>query len=123
MNYNLNLNDRPFKAIKTGTKKIEGRTRTSVDIFSYDDLKSGDTITFNNSITNEKMTVIVVAVRHYPDTRSMLTREGVENVLSSGLDIESGIESYNNFEEYRVNIPKYGIYGIEVKSLPSSSPS
>ena len=26
MNYDLTLNDRPFKAIKTGTKKIEGRT-------------------------------------------------------------------------------------------------
>ena len=26
MNYNLSLNDRPFKAIEAGTKKIEGRT-------------------------------------------------------------------------------------------------
>lgn len=54
MNYSLDLNDRPFNAIKTGTKKIEGRTKTSLDTFSYDDLKSGDTITFTNNATNEE---------------------------------------------------------------------
>lgn len=115
MNYNLDLNDRPFNAIKAGTKKIEGRTKTSRDIFSYDDLKSDDTITFTNNATNEEMIVDVIAVRHYPDTRSMLEKEGVLNVLSSGKDIEGGIESYNTFSEYKENIPKYGIYAIEIK--------
>lgn len=123
MNYNLNLNDRPFKAIKAGTKKIEGRTQTSHETFSYDDLKPSDTITFKNSTTNEKMVVMVNAVRHYSNTRAMLEHEGVENVLSSGLDIEGGIESYNSHPEYRENIPKYGIYAIEIKFLSCSSPS
>lgn len=115
MNYNLDLNDRPFKAIKAGTKKIEGRTKTSLDTFSYDDLKSDDTITFTNNVTNEKLTVGVIEVRHYSNTRSMLEKEGVKNVLSSGKDIEGGIESYNTFSEYKENIPKYGIYAIEIK--------
>jgi ASC-1-like (ASCH) protein len=115
MNYNLNLNNRPFQAIKAGTKKIEGRTRTSRDIFSYDDLKPADTITFANATTKEKMIVEVIAVRHYPNTKLMLESEGVKYVLSSGLDIEGGIESYNSFSEYRENIPQYGIYAIEIK--------
>ena len=115
MNYNLSLNDRPFKAIKAGTKKIEGRTKTSLDTFSYNDMKSGDTITFTNNVTDEKIIVDVIAIRHYPDTRSMLEKEGVQNILSSGKDIEGGIESYNAFSEYKENIPKYGIYAIEIK--------
>lgn len=115
MNYNLDLNERPFKAIKAGTKKVEGRTKTSIDTFSYDELKSDDTITFTNNTTNENIVVDVIAVRHYSDTRSMLEKEGVQNVLSSGKDIEGGIESYTTFSEYKENIPKYGIYAIEIK--------
>ena len=115
MNYNLNLNDRPFQAIKVGTKIIEGRTRTSWDTFSYDDLKSADTITFTNTTTHERMVVYIISIRHYSDTRSMLEKEGIKNVLSSGFDIDGGIESYNSLFEYRENIPKFGIYAIEIK--------
>lgn len=115
MNYNLNLNDRPFLAIKAGTKKIEGRTKTSRNTFSYSDLTAGDTITFTNKTTGEIMLVDVMDIRHYLNTREMLEAEGVENVLSSGMDIEGGIESYNSFSEYKENIPKYGIWAIEVK--------
>lgn len=115
MNYNLNLNDRPFEAIKAGTKKIEGRVRTSRDTFSYDDLLIGHTITFTAKTSGEMMMVDVLGIRHYQDTRSMLETEGTRNVLSSGGNVEEGIESYNGFSEYRENIPKYGIYAIEVK--------
>ncbi len=115
MNYNLNLNERPFLAIKAGTKKIEGRVKTSRDTFLYSDLVVGDTITFTNKTTGEKMIVDVLNIRHYPNTREMLENESVENVLSSGKNIEGGIESYNNLSEYKENIPKYGIWAIEVK--------
>ncbi len=115
MNYNLNLNKRPFSAIRAGTKKVEGRVKTSKDTFLYSDLVAGDTITFTNATTGEKMSVDVLGVTLYSNTREMLEVEGVENVLSSGGDIESGVESYNGFGEYRENIPKYGIYAIAVK--------
>lgn len=118
MNYNLNLLDRPFKAIKVGTKKIETRVPTSYDKTPYADLKIGDTFTFTNMTTNEVMKVEILGVRHYPDVRSMLEAEGTRNALSSGLDINGAVERYNTvFEEYKENIPKYGIYGIEVKPL------
>ncbi len=92
--------------------------KTSKDRFAYSDLVAGDTITFTNASTGEKMVVDVLGIRLYQNTREMLEVEGVENVLSSGGDIESGIESYNVFEEYRENIPKYGIYAIAVKATP-----
>lgn len=118
MNYNLDLNDRPFKAIKAGTKKIETRVPTSYDKTPYEKLKTGDTFTFTNNVTNEVMKVEILRVGHYLDVRSMLETEGTRNTLSSGLDINGAIERYNTaFEEYKENIPKFGIYGIEVRKI------
>ena len=115
MNYNLDLNDRPFKAVKAGTKKIEGRTPKNLDDKRYDEMISGDTIIFTNNITNEQMLCEVLHIRHYEDVRSMLEVEGTENVLSSRGNIEDGIKSYNSLEGYEERIKKYGIYAIEIK--------
>lgn len=118
MNYILNLNDRPFKAIKAGTKKIEGRTPTSWDKIPYDKLQKGDTIHFVNNVTNEEMNVDVLFVHQYPNTKTMLEAEGVENVLSSEpKTIEHGIESYNSFKGYKEGIKKNGIYAIGIKPV------
>ena len=118
MRYNLDLNDRPFKAIKTGTKKIEGRTPASWDKTPYDKLRKGDIIHFINNVTNEEMDVEVFFVHHYPDTKSMLEAEGVENVLSGEpKTIEAGIDSYNSFQGYKEGIKKNGIYAIGIKPL------
>lgn len=40
---------------------------------------------------------------------------GTKNVLSSGLDIEGGIKSYNSLGGYEERIKKFGIYAIGVK--------
>jgi hypothetical protein len=40
---------------------------------------------------------------------------GTKNVLSSGLNIEGGIESYNSLDGYEEGIKKCGIYAIGVK--------
>jgi len=117
MNYDLSLNDRPFKAIKAGTKKIEGRTPKDDTDKRYDEMRAGDTLTFTNNTTGEVMTVQVLGIQHYPDVKSMLENEGAKNVLSSGLDIEGGIKSYNSLDGYEERIKKYGIYGIEVKLI------
>lgn len=120
MKYILDLNDRPFKAIKAGTKRIEGRTPTSWDKTPYDKLQKGDTIHFVNNVTNEKIDVNVLFVHHYPDTKTMLELEGVENVLSSEpKTIEHGIDSYNSHTEYAEGIKKNGIYAIGIRPLES----
>lgn len=118
MNYTLDLNDRPFNAVKAGTKKVEGRTSTSWDKTPYDKLRKGDIIHLINNVTNEEMDVSVLFVHHYPDTKSMLEAEGVENVLSSEpKTIEHGIESYNFHTGYKEGIKKNGIYAIGIKPL------
>ena len=62
------------------------------------------------------MEVEILGVRHYPDVRALLEAEGTRNTLSSGLSISEAIERYDTvFPEYKENIPKFGIYAIEVK--------
>ena len=115
MRISLGLPNRPFTAIKNGTKKVEGRVTTS-DTDKYKDLKTGDIITFTNEDTGEFMDVNIKFVHHYKDTRSMLETEGVENVLSSEpKTIEAGIEGYHKLYDYEKNIPLFGIYAIGVK--------
>lgn len=113
-NYNLDLNDRPFKAIKAGTKKIEGRTPKDADDKRYDEMTVGDTLTFTNNVTSEKIICKVLFVNKYLDIKSMLETEGTKNVLSSGFDIEEGIKSYNSLPGYEDRIKKYGLYAIGV---------
>ncbi len=115
MNYDFNLNDRPFCAIKAGTKKIEGRTPRDENDTRYEDMKAGDTITFTNNVTNVQMMCGILSVTHYSDVQSMLKAEGTKNVLSSGGTIEESIQSYNSLGGYEERIKKYGIYAIGVK--------
>jgi ASC-1-like (ASCH) protein len=115
MNYNLDLNGRPFKAIKAGTKKVESRTPKNSDDKRYEEMVPGDTITFIDNVTGEQLLCEILSVHHYNDVRKMLETEGTENVLSSGLDIEGGIKSYNSLEGYEERIKKYGIYAIGVR--------
>ncbi|MFA6297293.1 MAG: ASCH domain-containing protein [Candidatus Paceibacterota bacterium] len=114
MNYNLSLNDRPFQAIKSGTKKIEGRTQKDEFDARYSEMKIGDTITFTNNISQEVMTCEILFVSKYHDVKSMLESEGTKNVLSSKGNIEEGIESYNSIGDYKDRIAKYGIYAIGI---------
>lgn len=115
MKLSLNLNDRPFIAIKACTKKIEGRTPKDESDKRYEEIKLGDTITFTNNVTNEQIVCGVLSITHYPDVRSMLEAEGIANVLSSSGNIEEGIKSYNSLEGYEERIKKFGIYAIGVK--------
>ncbi|SRR3989344_2659768 len=103
MKYNLNLNNRPFQAIKAGTKKIEGRVPTSKDKTPYNKLKRGEVIIFKNNLTRKLMSAKIIYVRHYPTVRKMLEKEGVKNVLSSGGSIAQDIKSYNKLSEYQKN--------------------
>ena len=118
MTYILDLNDRPFMAIKAGTKKVEGRAPTSWDKTPYDKLQKGDIIHFINNVTNEEMDVNVSFVHQYSNTRIMLETEGVENVSSGEpKTIEAGIERYDSLEGYKEAIKKNGIYAIGVKII------
>src|SRR3989338_6713487 len=93
MLYKLSLPNRPFEAIKNGTKKVEGRTITKDDQTPYTSLHAGDIIQFKNENTGKLMKTQVLFVHHYKSVRDMLEKEGPENVLSSfPKTIDHGIE-------------------------------
>ena len=77
MHYLLHLPERPWRAIKNGTKKVEGRVYRHTT--KYHEMNTGDTILFINEANGEKMNVDVLFVYHYPNARAMLEKEGVEN--------------------------------------------
>jgi ASC-1-like (ASCH) protein len=117
MKYSLETNDRPFNAIRAGTKKVEGRVPTSYDNTPYDKIKPSDRIAFIRESDKKIMETEVLYVKHYKNARAMLESEGTERVLSSGGDIEQGVASYNSFREYKENISKFGIYAICIEPV------
>lgn len=118
MEYTLDINDRPFKAIKAGTKKVEGRTPTKLDKTPFDKLRTGDSIIFVNNVSKEVLKVKVAFVHHYYNVKEMLEKEGVQNVMSSEpKTIEHGIESYDSLRGYKKGIKENGIYAIGLKLL------
>ena len=118
MEYTFDTNDRPFKAIKARTKKVEGRTNVDHDKTPYDEFIAGDTINLINNLTNETLKVKVIFIHHYPTVQEMLEKEGPENVLSSEpKTIALGIQAYNAINGYEEGIKKYGIYAIGLELL------
>lgn len=118
MEYTFNTNDRPFKAILAGTKKVEGRTFTDSDKTPYDKLKSGDSVIIINNLSNETLRARVIFIHHYPSVREMLEKEGPESVLSSEpKTIEHGIKAYDSLNDYKEGIKKNGIYAIGLELL------
>ena len=118
MKYILNINDRPFRAILAGIKKVEGRTPTQFDKTPFHKLKPGDLIIFINNVSNKSLEVKVDFIHHYPNVKEMLEKEGVGNVLSSEpKTIKHGIETYNSLKGYKEGIEKNGIYAIGLELL------
>ena len=114
MNYTISINDRPFLAIRSKMKKIECRIPTSWDTTPYDRLKVNDTITFINRKTKASLLTLVLGVRHYPNMRSLVHREGSERTFSSEGRTEDRIRNFEKHPEYEENIFKFGVYAIEV---------
>ncbi len=117
MQYRLELWDQPFNAIRAATKKVEGRVKTPWEKTPLDKLVARDTLIFERESDRKEMEVEVLYVHHYPDTRSMLEAEDPRNVLSYQGTVEEGIESYNEIENYKENIPLHGIYAIGIKPI------
>lgn len=117
MIFTLKINDRPFNAIKLGTKKIEGRVSTSHDDIPYSKVCIDDIIILVNRNTGEKLTTKVLWVNHYLSFRTMLEVEGPENILSSSGDLEKGIKSFEAFSEYKENVKKWGVYALRIDPI------
>lgn len=118
MEYKFDTNDRPFKAILAGTKKVEGRTQTELDETPYEKFKTGDIAVIINNSTNETLKAKIVFVHHYSNIKKMLEKEGPENVLSSEpKTVEQGIESFNSLHGYEEGMKRNGIYAIGLELI------
>ena len=118
-NYQLDINDRAFLAIKNGTKKVEIRVTTNKLNKDYGKYKAGEYITFINS-NDEKIKCIIKEINWYKNERELLTIEGTRFTLSSTNDIEEGIKSINKYKNYTEGIKKNGIYAIHIELVTNN---
>lgn len=109
MKHNMNLNNRPFKSIKEGTKTIELRLNDEKRSL----LKVGDEIEFTNRDTNEKLSVDIINLHKYPSFKELYKHFNkielgyAEDEPSDSKDMEA----YYSKEEQ----DKYGVLGIEIR--------
>ena len=113
---NLDINDRAFKAINDGTKRVEIRVSTNKEKKDYGLINPNDIIVFSNS-KNEKLECKVIENIWYKNERELLMVEGTKYTLSSTNDLKEGIESINSFQNYTQGIKENGIYAIHIKPL------
>lgn len=117
MKYSLDINNRAFKAIKEGKKRVEIRTtKLGNNHFDYSILKVNDTILFT-SYDNEKIECIITEINWYKTVEELLMLEGTRYTLSSTNDYNEGIKSINSLDGYKEAIIVNGIYAIHIKPL------
>ena len=109
MKYNMNLNNRPFKSIKEGTKTIELRLNDEKRSL----LKVGDEIEFTNRDTNEKLSVDIINLHKYPSFKELYKHfNKIELGYAEDEPVDSkDMEAYYSKEEQ----DKYGVLGIEIR--------
>ena len=125
--YKLEIYEKPLKAIKNGTKRIEIRTNNSYENIDYKYLQPGDLISFQiingppfvnlDVVVPDALKVRVLNVIKYKDPKDLLVKEGLD-VLSTLVDsLEEGVEMLYSFHEYKEMIPIHGIYAIEIETI------
>ncbi|MBP8688539.1 MAG: ASCH domain-containing protein [Bacilli bacterium] len=105
----MNLNNRPFKSIKEGTKTIELRLNDEKRSL----LKVGDEIEFTNRDTNEKLSVDIINLHKYPSFEELYKHFDKVEMGYNKDDIAEpkDMEAYYSKEEQN----KYGVLGIEIR--------
>ena len=117
MLYTTDINDRPWKAIKNHTKKVEVRTNSKYENIDYSQIVPGDHMIFINNKTNKPLTVKILNIKHYKTVKDLLLEEGTERTLSSGKALKEGISSILKIKGYSENIPKHGVYALTITPL------
>ena len=117
MKYNFDINNRAFKAIKNGNKRIEIRvTKLGDNHFNYGVLKNNDIIEFK-SYDGETINCLVGDVNHYDSIEELLTLEGTRYTLSSTNDFEAGVRSINSINGYEETMKVNGVYAIHITPI------
>lgn len=101
MIYKMRLKNGPFKAIKSGTKKVELRLNDEKRKL----IKEHDIIEFENRITLEKIEVEVIKLHHFDKISIGYKADEIAN--------PEDMDKYYSKEEQA----KYGVVGIEIKLI------
>lgn len=117
MEYNFDINNRAFKAIREKIKKIEIRaTKVGVNHFNYGILQPNDIINFT-SFDGEKLKCVIGDVNWYDSIEKLLIMEGTRYTLSSTNDFNEGVKSVNSLNGYEEAIKINGVYAIHITPL------
>lgn len=107
----LSVQKKYFDAINAGIKTVEGRVNSN----NFKDLKPGMPITFTCSDDySKKINCTVQAINVYPDFKTMLKKEGLQNMLPGIKSIEIGVGIYESFHGYKDAVKKYGAVAIRI---------
>tara|TARA_Y100000591_G_scaffold13322_1_gene10180 strand:- start:60 stop:449 length:390 start_codon:yes stop_codon:yes gene_type:complete len=125
--YKLEIYEKPLKAIKNGTKRIEIRTNNSYENIDYKYLQPGDLISFQiingppfvnlDVVVPDALKVRVLNVIKYKDPKDLLVKEGLDVLSTLVNSLEEGVEMLYSFHEYKEMIPIHGIYAIEIETI------
>ena len=125
--YKLEIYEKPLKAIKNGTKRIEIRTNNSYENIDYKYLQHGDLISFQiingppfvnlDVVVPDALKVRVLNVVKYKNPKDLLIKEGLDVLSTMVNSLEEGIEMLYSFHEYKEMIPIHGIYAIEIETI------
>lgn len=117
MEYNFDINNRAFKAIREKRKKIEIRaTKVGGNHFNYGILQPNDIIRFT-SFDGETLKCVIGDVNWYDSIEKLLIMEGTRYTLSSTNDFNEGIKSINSLNGYEEAIKINGVYAIHIMPL------
>lgn len=114
--YELDINNRAFRAIKDGRKKVEIRVTKEPLDFDYSIMREGDLINFT-SYDGDEMLCQILKINWYKTIEELLTIEGTEFTLSSTNDFNEGVKSINSFDGYSEGMKKNGVYAIHIKKI------
>lgn len=112
MKYNLNLNERAFRAIINKTKRVEIRTITGNT--DYSKMTKGDIIVFKNE-KDDKIVCKIIEVNHYKTIEELIMLEGTRYTTSSTNDYDEAIKNINKLNGYKEAIKKHGVFAIHVE--------
>lgn len=106
--YNITIKQPWFDLIKYGKKTIEGRLNRGL----FKKLQVGDKIEWIHK--NLKFNVIVTRITPYTSFKQMMKTEGIDKVLPTINDIDSGVKLYRQY--FTENDEKSnGVVDIEMK--------
>lgn len=111
MTHFMKLKNEPFMSIKNGLKTIEMRLFDE----KRKQIKVGDTIEFTNIVSLEKLKVKVIALHKFKNFEELYSHF---NKTQLGYK-QTEIASPNDMNQYYTNddIHKYGVLGIEIKTI------